>query len=240
MWMHTLHAIQTHCVLGFCGHKVLSKYDQMLLCECIAMISTVIWNANLHEMYQFALCVEFNVNWKSVTVEKADRVILLLLMEMKLIGLFLISAVSIILPTTLQLNNGLLQKCKKYDANCKSSNSTLTAGEPENEKTLRNTKGDDTRREQGKLNRKTKQKKRACSRYQRIKLRKKERSLCSNSRRESAMSGKKMCFRISKETQKSTKWRGSNAVDIYVELGRSRNGKKGKKKINRCMKRTTR
>ena len=159
---------------------------------------------------------------------------------MKLIGLLLISAVSIILPTPLQSN---FQKFHKSDDNstvCKSSNSTLTTVEPENEKILRNTKGDDTRREQRKLNRKTKHKKRACSRYQRIKLRKKERNLCSNSSRESAMSGKKMCFRISKETQKSTKWRGSNAVDIYVELGRSRNGKKGKKKINRCMKRTTR
>ena len=159
---------------------------------------------------------------------------------MKLIGLLLISAVSIILPTPLQPNNSL-QKCNKSDDNstlCKSSSSTLTTGKLENEKRSRNTKGDDTRREQGKLIRKTKKKRRACSIYQRIKLRKKGRNLCSNSRKESAMSGTKMCFRISKETQKSTKWRVSN--DIYVELGKSRNGKKGKKKINRCMKRTTR
>ena len=155
---------------------------------------------------------------------------------MKLIGLLLI------LPTPLQSNDGL-QMCNKSDDNstiCKSSNNPSTTGKLENEKTLRITKGDDMRREQRKLGRKTKKKRRNCSRYQRIQLRTKERHLCANSRRESAMSGKKMCFTINKETQKRTKRRGSNAVNIYMELGKRRSVKKRKRRINRCMKRTTR
>ena len=161
---------------------------------------------------------------------------------MKLIGLLLITALPIILPTPLQPNDGL-QKCSKSDDNstiCKSSDSTSTTGESENEKTLRKTKGDDTRTGQRKPKRKTKKKRRNCSRYQRIQWRTKERHLCANSRRESAMSGKKMCFTIDKETEKRTKRRGSNAVNIYMELGKRRSVKKRKRRINRCMKRTTR
>ena len=124
---------------------------------------------------------------------------------------------------------GGFQRCKRSNDSCNPSNRRSTPGTPDNGKALINIRG-----ELRKVNRKTKKKRRACSRYKRIQLRKEERNFCSNSRRESAMSGKKMCFRINEKTPKRTKQNEYNA------LGKGRKRKRRNKKIKRCLKRTTR
>merc|ERR1711974_174243 len=118
------------------------------------------------------------------------RVILLLPVKMKLVVGLLFISLSTILPTSpLLLPHAGFKKSNS--TNCNPSNRSSTPGGPENGKALRHVRG-----ELGKLNRQRRKIKRACSRYQRIQLRKRERNLCSNSRRESALSGKKMCSRI--------------------------------------------
>ena len=153
---------------------------------------------------------------------------------MKLVVCLLFISLPIVLPKPfLPHPHGGFQRCKRSDDSCNPSNRRSTPGKPENGKALMNIRGE-LRRDLGEANRKTKKKRPACSRYQGIQLRKKERNFCSNSRRESAMSGKKMCFRINEKTPNRTKQGGYNV------LRKSRKGKRRNKKIKRCLKRTTR